>query len=223
MITHCQHAKKVFVYSSSDEDTYDSSQQHYSLSHLHRKTCSPLSSRHRNITSRHSPSHFDTRWERDRSLSLSQTRRKRHESQSRSHSNPRKRWRHSRSHSRDVHTNKEHYRSQSHSKARGSRSVLTSPHNASSHKGKMSSTTERLKYHSRSSSRCRKGTSKHSPSHSGTNRRKNTSQSHSQTRSKRHESQSLSCSKEWKRQRQRSCSNHSKDIHTHKVKEHYRS
>ena len=128
--------------------------------HIHiRKTCSPSSSRHRNITSRHSPSHSDTRWERDRSPSLSRTRRKRHESRSRSHSNPRKRQRHSRSHSRDVHTNKEHYRSQSRSKSRGSCSVLTSPHNASSHKGEMSLTTECLKYRSRSSSRYRKGTS----------------------------------------------------------------
>ena len=39
--------RKCSMYSSSDEETYDSSQQHYSLSHLHRKTCSPSSSRHR--------------------------------------------------------------------------------------------------------------------------------------------------------------------------------
>ena len=206
--------RKCSVYSSSDEETYNSSWQHYSISCSHRKTRSPSSSRHRNITSRHSPSHSDTRWERHRSLSLSWTRRKRHWSQSCSRSNPRKMWRHSRSHSRDFHTNKEHYRSRSCSKSRGSRSVLTSPHNASGRKGETSSTTERLKYHSRSSSRYRKETS---------NWRNNRSRSHSQTWSKRNESRSLSHSKERKRRRQRSCSNDSKDIHTHKVKEHYRS
>ena len=206
--------RKCSMYSSLDEETYDSSQQHYSVSHLHRKTRSPLSSRHRNITSMHSPSHFDTRWERHRSPSLSWTRRKRHGSQSRSHSNPRKRQRYSRSHSRDFHTNKEHYRSPSRSKSKGSRSVLTSPHNASGHKGETSLTTEHLKYCSQSSSRYRKGTS---------NRRNNRSRSHSQTRSKRNESRSLAHSKEWKRLRQRSHSNDSKDIYTHKVKEHYRS
>ena len=142
--------RKYSMYSSSDEETYESSQWHYSCSCSHRKNRSPSSSRHRNITSRHSPPHSDTMWERDRSQSLSQTRRKRHESQSRSHSKPRKRQRHSRSHSRDIHTDKGHYRSQtqSHSKARGSHSVLTSPHNASSHKGDTSSATECLKYHS---------------------------------------------------------------------------
>ena len=133
------------------------------------------------------------------------------------HSKPMKRHRHSRSHSRDIHTNKGHYRprTQSRLKARGSRSVLTSPHNASSHKGDMSSTTECLKYHSRSSSRYRKRTSKRSPSHSGTNQRKDRSRSPSQTRSKRHESQSLSCSKERKRQRQRRSD--SRDIHTKSI------
>ena len=138
--------RKCSMYSSSDEETYDSSRQHYSVSCLHRKTHSPSSSRHRNITSRHSPSHSDTRWERHTSPSLSWTRRKRHGIRSCSHSNLRKRRRHSRSHSRDFHTNKEHYRSRSLSKSRGSRSVLTSPHNASGHKGEMSSTTEHLKY-----------------------------------------------------------------------------
>ena len=49
------------VYSSSDEKTYNSSRWYYSHSHLHQKTHSPSSSRHRNITSRHSPSHSDTR------------------------------------------------------------------------------------------------------------------------------------------------------------------
>ena len=93
-------------------------------------------------------------------------------------------------------------------------SVLTSPHNAFGHKGKTSLTTEHLKYRSQSSSRYRKGTS---------NQRNNRSQSHSRTWSKRNESWSLSRSKQRKRQRQRSCSNDSKDIHTHKVKEHYRS
>ena len=134
--------------------------------------------------------------ERERSPSLSRTRRKRHGSISRSHSKPRKRRRHSRSHSRDLHTNKGHYTSQSHSKARGSCSVLTSSHNASSHKGETSLTTACLKYCSRLSLRYRKGTSKHSPSHSGTNWRNNRSRSHSPTRSKRHESQSLSRSKQ---------------------------
>ena len=140
--------RKCSVCSSSDEETYDSSHQHYSISHSHRKTWSPSSSRYRNITSRHSPSHSDTRWETHRSPSLSWTRRKRHGSQLRSHSNPRKRQRHSRSHSRDIHTNKEHYRSRSCSKSRGSHSVLTSPHNASGHKGEPSLTTEHLKYRS---------------------------------------------------------------------------
>ena len=121
--------------------------QHYSISCSHRKTCSPSSSRHRNIASRHSPSHSDTRWERHRSPSFSWTRRKRHGSRSHSHSNPRKKRRH-RSHSRDFHTNKEHNRSRSRSKSRGSCSVLTSPHNASSHKGETSLTTKHLKYHS---------------------------------------------------------------------------
>ena len=129
-------------------NTYDSSRQHYSISHSRRKTHSPSSSRHRNITSRHSPSHSDTRWERHRSPLLSWTRRKRHGSRSCSHSYPRKMRRHSRSHSMDFHTNKKHYRSRSHSKSKGSRSVLTSPHNASGHKGETSSTTEHLKYHS---------------------------------------------------------------------------
>ena len=138
--------RKCSVSSSSYEETYHSFQQHYSFSHLHRKTRSPLSSRHRNITAWHSPSHSDTSWERDRSLSLSRTRRKRHGSQSRSCSKPRKRRRHSRSHSRDLHTNKGHYRSRSRSKARGSWSVLTSPHNASSCKGGTSLTTECHKY-----------------------------------------------------------------------------
>ena len=110
--------RKCSVYSSSDEETYDSSQQHYSISRSCRKTRSPSSSRHRNITSRHSPSHSDTRWERHRSLLLSWTRRKRHVSRSRSPSNPRKRQRHHRSHSRDFHTNKEHYRSRSPSKSK---------------------------------------------------------------------------------------------------------
>ena len=206
--------RKCSVYSSSDEKTYNSSWQHYSISRSHRKTCSPSSSRHRNITSRHSSSHSDTRWEKHRSPSLPWTRGKRLGRRSCSHSNPRKRRRHSRSHSRDIHTNKEHYRSRSRSKSRGSHSVLTSPHNASSCKGETSLTTECLKYHSQSSSRYRKGTS---------NRRNNRSILHSWTRSKRHESWSLSLSKEWKRQRQRSCSNHSNDIHTHIVKQHYRS
>ena len=206
--------RKCSLYSSSDEETYDSSQQHYSISCSHRKTRSPLSSRHRNITSRHSPSHSDTRWERHRSPLLSWTRRKRHGSLSCSRSYPRKRWRHSRSHSMDFHTNKEHYRSQSCSKSKGSRSVLTSPHNASGRKGETSLTTEHLKYRSQSSSRYRKGTS---------NQRNNRSRSHSRTRSKRNESQSLSRSKERKRWRRRSPSNDSKDIYTHKVKEHYRS
>ena len=80
----------------------------------HRKTRSPLSSRYRNITSTHSPLHSDTKWERDRSQSLSRTRRKRHGSRSHSPSKLRKRQRHSRSHSRDLHTNKGHYRSRSH-------------------------------------------------------------------------------------------------------------
>ena len=206
--------RKCSVYFSSDEETYDSSRQCYNISHSHRKTRSPSSSRHRNITSRHSPSHSDTRWERHRSPSLSWTRRKRHGSRSCFHSNPRKRWRHSRSHSRDFHTNKEHYRSRSRSKSRGSRSVLTSPHNASGRKGETSSTTEHLKYCSRLSSRYRKGTS---------NRRNNRSQSHSRTWSKRNESQSMSRLRERKRQRQRSHSNDSKDIYTHKITEHYRS
>ena len=104
--------RKCSVYSSSDEETYDSSRQHYSGSHSHRKTCSPSSSRH--ITSRHSPSHSDTKWERHRSPLLSWTRRNRHGSRSHSRSYPRKRLRHSRSHSTDFHTNKEHYRSRSH-------------------------------------------------------------------------------------------------------------
>ena len=206
--------RKCSMYSSSDEETYDSTQQHYSISRSCRKTRSPSSSRHRNITSRHSPSHSDTRRERHRSPLLSWTRRKRHGSRSCSHSNPRKRQRHSRSHSMDFHTNKEHYRSRSRSKSKGSRSVLTSPHNASGCKGETFSTTEHLKYHSRSSSRYRKGTS---------NRRNNRSRSHSRTWSKRNESRSLSHSKEQKRWRQRSRSNDSKDIYTHKVKEHYRS
>ena len=182
--------RKCSVYSSSDEETYDSSRQHYSVSHSHRKTRSPWSSR--NITSRHSPSHSDTKWERHRSPLLSWTRRNRHGSQSHSCSYPRKRRRHSRSHSMDFHTNKEHYRSRSRSKSKGSRSVLTSPHNASGCKGEKSSTTEHHKYHSRSSSRYRKGTS---------NQRNNRSQSHSRAQSKRNESQSLSHSKERKRQR----------------------
>ena len=204
--------RKCSVYSSSDEETYDSSWQHYSVSRSCRKTRSPSSFRH--ITSRHSPSHSDTKWERHRSPILSWTRRNRHGSWSHSRSYPRKRRRHSRSHSMDFHTNKEQYRSRSRSKSKGSHSVLTSPHNASGHKGETSSTTEHHKYCSRLSSRYRKGTS---------NQRNNRSQSHSQTQSKRNESRSLSRSKERKRQRQRSRSNDSKDIYTHKVKEHYRS
>ena len=143
--------RKYFMYSSSDEETYESFRWHYSHSCSHRKTHSPSSSRHRKITSRHSPQHSSTRWERNRSWSLSKTRRKRHKSWSHYHSKPRKRQRHSRSHSRDIHTNKGHCRLQtwSHSKARGSHRLLTSPHNASSHKGDTSSTTECLKYHIR--------------------------------------------------------------------------
>ena len=50
--------------------------------------------------------------------------------------------------SMDFHTNKEHYRSRSHSKSKGSCSVLTSPHNASGRKGETSLTTEHHKYRS---------------------------------------------------------------------------
>ena len=73
-------------------------------------------------------SHPGTRWERHTSPSHSRTRRKRHESRSPSHS----RRRQSRSHSRDFHTNKGHYRSQtrSRSKARCNSRVLTSSHHA---------------------------------------------------------------------------------------------
>ena len=163
-----------YVYSSSDEETYQPSRSH-------RKTRSRSSSRHRNRTLMHSSSHSRKNWERGRSRSPSRTRKRKHESRSHSRSNARKRQTDIRSHSRDVYTNK-YYRSRtrSPSKARSIRRVLTSPHHPSSHKHDMPSSNHHPKSRSSSSSR---------------------HWNKSRTRKRRHETRSRSRSKSVKRQK----------------------